>query len=92
MPYGLIINGKLKDIGKDVQYLLSPQDLCAVDLVPELNGLVSCLKIEGRLKGPEYVALTTNAYRVAVDRHGVAKPEPDAFLKVCTHLSIAYIF
>lgn len=29
---------------------------------------VTCLKIEGRLKGPEYVALTTQVYRAAVDR------------------------
>ena len=44
------------------------QDLMAVELVPELmQAGVSCFKIEGRLKGPEYVALTTKAYRRAVD-------------------------
>jgi hypothetical protein len=51
-----------------MKYLLSPQDLMALDLVPELlRAGVSCLKIEGRLKGPEYVALTTAMYRRAVD-------------------------
>jgi len=36
----------------------------AVELVPELmRSGVSCFKIEGRLKGPEYVALTTKVYR-----------------------------
>jgi collagenase-like PrtC family protease len=51
-----------------MKYLLSPQDLMALDLVPELVAAgVSCFKIEGRLKGPEYVALTTQLYRQAVD-------------------------
>jgi collagenase-like PrtC family protease len=36
------------------------QDLMAVEHVPDLIlAGVSCFKIEGRLKGPEYVALTT---------------------------------
>lgn len=48
--------------------LLSPQDLMAVDYVPELIAAgVSSFKIEGRLKGPEYVAMTTRAYREAID-------------------------
>jgi putative protease len=34
----------------------------------------SCFKIEGRLKGPEYVALTTRAYRDAVDRAWAGLP------------------
>lgn len=39
-----------------------------MELVPELmQAGVACFKIEGRLKGPEYVALTTFAYRRAVD-------------------------
>ncbi len=44
------------------------QDLMALDCIPGLiRAGVSCLKIEGRLKGPEYVAVTTQAYRQAVD-------------------------
>lgn len=40
----------------------------ALDCIPGLiRAGVSCLKIEGRLKGPEYVAVTTQAYRQAVD-------------------------
>lgn len=66
LPYGLIVDGELKDFAE--QYVLSPQDLAAVDLMPDLiqAGVVS-LKIEGRLKGPEYVAITTKVYRNAVD-------------------------
>ena len=67
MPYGLVVDGELRELG-DVKYLLSPQDLMAVELVPELiDAGVGCFKIEGRLKGPEYVALATAAYRRAVD-------------------------
>jgi collagenase-like PrtC family protease len=40
----------------------------ALDQVPDLiRAGVSCFKIEGRLKGPEYVAITVQAYRQAVD-------------------------
>ena len=40
----------------------------ALDVIPDLiRAGVACLKIEGRLKGPEYVAVTTAAYRQAVD-------------------------
>ena len=38
----------------------------ALDVIPDLvRAGVACLKIEGRLKGPEYVAVTTAAYRQA---------------------------
>jgi len=67
MPYGLIVNGELRDL-QDMAYLLSPQDLCGVEMVPQLiQAGVSCLKIEGRLKDEFYVAATTRAYRNAVD-------------------------
>jgi putative protease len=66
LPYDLIVDGKVRDLG-DKKYLISPLDLAAYELVPELIGLVSCLKIEGRLKTPEYVAATTRTYRKAVD-------------------------
>ena len=40
----------------------------ALDCIPDMiRAGVSCFKIEGRLKGPEYVAITTAAYRAAVD-------------------------
>lgn len=67
LPYGFVVDGEIRDMG-DVKYLLSPQDLMAVELVPELiDAGVGCFKIEGRLKGPEYVSATTAAYRRAVD-------------------------
>ena len=51
----------------------------ALDLVPELiDAGVSCLKIEGRVKGPEYVALATRAYREAVDKAWAARTSASA--------------
>ncbi|MGJ8671975.1 DUF3656 domain-containing U32 family peptidase [Rubritalea sp.] len=67
MPYELVVDGKTVDMGEK-RYLLSPQDLAAVDLIPDLvnQGVVS-YKIEGRLKTPEYVAAVTRVYRKAID-------------------------
>lgn len=68
MPYDLIVDGNTVDLG-DRQYLLSPQDLAGLDVLPELvkTGITS-LKIEGRLKTAEYVANVTRVYRDALDR------------------------
>ncbi len=67
MPYEIIVDGEVQDLGEH-RYLLSPQDLAAVDLIPDLikAGVVS-FKIEGRLKTPEYVAAVTRVYRKAID-------------------------
>ncbi len=50
-------------------YCLSPADLCSLSYLDRLTATgIRSLKIEGRLKSPEYVALTTRAYRLALDR------------------------
>jgi putative protease len=65
LPYDLVVDGVQRDQG-DRAYLLSPEDLEASALVPELVKLgVTSLKIEGRLKGAEYVGATTALYRKA---------------------------
>ena len=67
LPYALICDGRQVDLG-DRQYLLSPQDLAAYALIPELIAAgAAALKIEGRLKTPEYVANITRHYRRAID-------------------------
>ena len=49
-------------------YLLSPKDLMTLDFLPEITDLgISSLKIEGRMKSPEYVALVTKLYRQGLD-------------------------
>ena len=67
MPYELVVDGAVRDLG-DRRYLLSPQDLAAVNEIPALleRGVVS-FKIEGRLKSPEYVAAVCQVYRKAID-------------------------
>lgn len=67
MPYEMMVDGQLRDLG-DKRYLLSPQDLAAVNEIPRLIELgIRSFKIEGRLKTPEYVAAVTRVYRKAID-------------------------
>ena len=67
MPYEIVVDGETRELGA-VRYLLSPQDLAAVDLVPDLvRAGVKSFKIEGRLKSPEYVSAVTRVYRKALD-------------------------
>jgi putative protease len=67
LPYEVICDGEHVDLGNQ-KYLLSPQDLAGFALVPELVAAgVTSLKIEGRLKAPEYVASITRSYRQAID-------------------------
>jgi putative protease len=67
MPYEIVVDGETRELGA-VRYLLSPQDLAAVDLVPDLvRAGVKSFKIEGRLKSPEYVSAVTRIYRKALD-------------------------
>ncbi|OKP98381.1 U32 family peptidase [Paenibacillus sp. P46E] len=69
LPYDLMVDGEIKPMG-DVTYLLSPKDLAAIDLMPELiEAGVTSFKIEGRLKSPEYVANVVSKYRKAIDRY-----------------------
>ena len=68
LPYQLIENNQASDKVIDNGYLLSPRDLCGLEFLPQLvNAGVSCLKIEGRMKTPEYVATVTRIYRKYLD-------------------------
>ncbi len=60
------------------QYPLSPKDLCAIDLIPELiESGVHSFKIEGRMKQAEYAAGVTSVYRKYLDLY-----ESGGFCKV----------
>ena len=68
LPYDLIADGRKMELG-DRRYLLSPQDLAGIEVLPDLvRAGVASLKIEGRLKSPEYVASITRVYRQALDK------------------------
>ena len=78
MPYDLISDDQPVPLG-DRRYLLSPQDLAGLDAIADLaRSGVASLKIEGRLKSPEYVAGITRVYRAALDRlaRGAATDSP----------------
>lgn len=76
LPYDLVCDGRDVDLGA-VRYLLSPQDLAAYALLPELiSAGVTSFKIEGRLKTPEYVANITRHYRRALDAALTRLPSP----------------
>ena len=79
LPYDLMIDGRPRDLG-DVRYLLSPKDLAGFRAVEDLiDAGVHGLKIEGRQKGPEYVATAVAGYRMWIDAvmdGRVAEEEP----------------
>ncbi|MEF9917058.1 MAG: DUF3656 domain-containing protein [Lachnospiraceae bacterium] len=64
LPYDISANST----NSSNQYVLSLKDICTLDVLPELieSGIFS-LKIEGRMKQPEYVAAVTSVYRKYVD-------------------------
>jgi U32 family peptidase len=74
LPYDLMVDGERKPLA-DARYLLSPGDLYTLNEIPRIVAAgVSALKIEGRYKDAEYVALTTQAYRKAVDDAWAGRP------------------
>lgn len=60
---------KYSEVGSTkFSHLLSPSDLMSLPYIKKLAETgVTSLKIEGRLKAPEYVAAVTSAYRAALD-------------------------
>ena len=69
LPYELY-RGNQKLNQKEETYLLSPKDLCSIEILPEiLEAGTNSLKIEGRMKRPEYVAAVTRQYRAYVDKY-----------------------
>ncbi|WP_372629657.1 DUF3656 domain-containing protein [Cohnella sp.] len=69
LPYDLMVDGVQQPMG-DIAYLLSPKDLAAIDIVPELiEAGVESFKIEGRLKSPEYVANVVSKYNKEIDKY-----------------------
>ncbi len=69
MPYQLLNSGRVLN-NQDEKYLLSPKDICTLDIIPQLiEAGVDSFKIEGRMKRPEYTAGVTAAYRKYVDKY-----------------------
>lgn len=77
LPYQMVVDGDPIDLG-DQRHLLSPRDLAAWELLPQLQELgVASLKIEGRLKDATYVAAVTSAYRQRLTANGQGQGDGD---------------
>ena len=62
---------------KEARHFMSPKDLCTIDLLPEMiQAGIDSLKIEGRMKKPEYAAGVVSVYRACLDR---AMTDPDHY-------------
>lgn len=69
LPYALHNKAVRKPLPAPGEHLLSPQDLQAIDLLPDLvDSGVTSFKIEGRMKSADYVLAVTAAYRAVLDR------------------------
>ena len=74
-------HGGAVPVAEKEKHLLSPKDLSLITAIPQLIAAgVNSLKIEGRMKGPEYVGTVVHCYRKALDRYGEA-PERFRVLK-----------
>ncbi|GAB6098368.1 U32 family peptidase [Halanaerocella petrolearia] len=72
LPYSLVDLETEEVINQTLaqQHLLSPKDINTLEILPELIETgISSLKIEGRMKRPEYAALTTRVYRDYLDEY-----------------------
>ena len=67
---------------------MNSKDLCAIELIPEIvNAGVCSLKIEGRTKSAYYTAITSRAYRRALDDHLAGRPFDQENLRDLMRLS-----
>ncbi|MCI2200708.1 peptidase U32 family protein, partial [Clostridium sp.] len=65
LPYSIV---KEMDDSSKKGYLLSPKDMCTIENIGDILRTGACsLKIEGRMKRPEYVAGVVREYRKAID-------------------------
>lgn len=69
MPYELSKNKSVLS-NPQAPYLLSPKDICTVDLIPDMvEAGIDSFKIEGRMKSVEYTAYVSSVYRNYVDMY-----------------------
>ena len=69
LPYDVLENGKCISSEKE-KYILSPKDMNTLELLPQILEMgIDSLKIEGRMKRPEYTAGVVSIYRKYIDRY-----------------------
>ncbi len=68
LPYELRREGRDDALPSEGEHLLSPRDLCTIDILGDMAAAgVGSLKIEGRMKSPDYVFSVVSVYREALD-------------------------
>ena len=73
LPYTLHNAATTKALPAEGDRLLSPKDLCSIDLLCDLaEAGVDSLKMEGRMKSPEYVSVVVGVYRAVINRMTLA--------------------
>lgn len=76
LPYTLCDEDAGIELNTPGDRLLSPKDLCTIDILEKLVETgVDSLKIEGRMKSPEYVFAVTSTYRAVIERYAEAFDE-----------------
>ena len=76
LPYQVYRDGKRLNNDR-TGYALSPKDMCTVDILPEIiEAGVYSLKIEGRMKKPEYTAGVVSVYRKYLDKYLSGEKRP----------------
>ena len=69
LPYELHNEQSQGGLPAEGEHLLSPRDLCTIDMLPLMvEAGVKSLKIEGRMKSPDYVYAVVSIYRAVLDR------------------------
>ena len=92
LPYTLRDEDSDAELSAPGDRLLSPKDLCTIDMLPKLAETgVDSLKIEGRMKSPEYVFAVVAAYRAAIDRLACAIDEGTSLEEAGATLSLIHI-
>ena len=72
LPYKVNWNQKqnAKGNSSEGRFVLSPKDMCTVDIIPELIGAgIYSFKIEGRMKSSEYTSGVVSIYRKYIDAY-----------------------
>ncbi len=78
LPYSITAGKNSGDKTESAKgYFLSPKHFCTLEYLDKLiESGVNCLKIEGRMKSPEYVAIVTGIYRKYMDLYAENQSRP----------------
>ena len=86
-----IIDEENKELILGNDYVMSPKDLCALPFLDKLiDAGITCFKIEGRARSPEYVKTVTECYREAIDAVGKKQFSNELVDKLAARLNSVY--